>query len=188
MKSEGVNSISLRIKVLFHQCYNKIFEKWADLTSTIKHLLWADGFFRASWLFVAGIIVDQPEADTANCDGSQSCKCCKCPGSRMNEAGPHAQFEKKTASEVKRTVRDTYAGQFPGWEDGPEQRKNKRSYGEPRATRLFISRRGSWTPTDSCTNALYHRVKKAIGAVHLMENAFWKVPHFDIQQQVYITH
>ena len=179
--TEGPNGTQRRIKVLFHQCYAKLLEGWADLTSTIKFLLWSDSVWRRTYLIIAGLICDQPESDDICCDGSQSCKLCKCPKHRMHESG--SSFDAKTAADVQQAVRDAYEGKWQGWEQDPMQKSATSKGRPPKPVRLFDFRGGCWHPTDHCTKARYKRARKAIGGVHLMENAFWLVSGFDVQRQ-----
>lgn len=184
--AEGPYGIPRRTKVLFHQCYAKILEGWADLTSTIKYLMWSDGVWRRTYLIIAGLICDQPESDDICCDGPQSCKLCKCPKDRMHESGSsESSFNAKTAADIQQAVHDAFEGKWPGWEQDPMQRSAARKKKPPEPVKLFVFRGGCWHPTDHCTKARYKRAKKAIGGVHLMENAFWLVPGFDVQRQVF---
>ena len=81
----GPDGCPARKTRLLHQCYSKLLEGWNALTADVKVLQWADGLWRRSWIVLAGLLSDQPEADTFCCDGSQSCKVCTCPKSRLHE-------------------------------------------------------------------------------------------------------
>ena len=83
----GPDGCPARKTRLLHQCYAK--------------LQWADGLWRRSWIVLAGLLSDQPEADTFCCDGSQSCKVCTCPKSRLHEP---VEFPLKSAERVRRQV------------------------------------------------------------------------------------
>ena len=72
----GPDGCPARKTRLLHQCYAKLLEGWNALTADVKVLQWADGLWRRSWIVLAGLLSDQPEADTFCCDGSQSCKVC----------------------------------------------------------------------------------------------------------------
>ena len=41
------------------------------------------------------------------------------------------------------------------------------------------SRRPKYLPTAACTTAVYERTRKALGGIHLVENALWQNRHFD---------
>ena len=46
------------------------------------------------------------------------------------------------------------------------------------------SKRPRWLPTPACTPARYEEAKKALGSVHLVENALWRARHFNYLAQV----
>ena len=41
------------------------------------------------------------------------------------------------------------------------------------------SMRPRYIPTAACTTAAYERTRKALGGIHLVENALWQNRHFD---------
>ena len=182
---DGPDGCPRRAKELLHQAYAKVFEDWNEKTRTVKYLKFADGIFRRCKMIVVGLIGDQPETDDLCCDGSQSCKCCKCPKDKLHEVGH--RYQAKSAAEVKKAVRDAYAGKWPGWENAPEQCCSKLRVPGPKVPiQLFELKEGKWCATAACTQAVYSRVRTALRGVHLMENAFWEVYGLDIQLQVYL--
>jgi len=167
----GPDGCPARKTRLLHQCYAKLLEGWNALTADVKVLQWADGLWRRSWIVLAGLLSDQPEADTFCCDGSQSCKVCTCPKSRLHEP---VEFPLKSAERVRRQVYRAADGMMmiPG---------------QAKAAKLFERDRRSdvkWKPTRHCTKAGYERARKALRGTHLMENAFWGKTGFDVQLQV----
>ena len=45
------------------------------------------------------------------------------------------------------------------------------------------SKRSRYFPTAACTPAVYERTRKALGGIHLVENALWRNRHFDYLAQ-----
>jgi hypothetical protein len=167
----GPDGCPARKTRLLHQCYAKLLEGWNALTADVKVLQWADGLWRRSWIVLAGLLSDQPEADTFCCDGSQSCKVCTCPKLQLHEP---VEFPLKSAERVRRQVYKAADGvmMIPG---------------QAKAAKLFERDRRSdvkWKPTRHCNKAGYERVRKALRGTHLMENAFLGKTGFDVQLQV----
>ena len=166
----GPDGCPRRKTMLLHQCYSKILEGWNAITANVKILEWADGVWRRSLIVLGGLLSDQPEADAFCCDGSQTCKVCKCPKAALCD---HTRsFPLKNADMVHNVVCGAAKGRFP--DSGPKL--FDRDHRNPMV----------WKPTRDCTKARYERVRKAIGGTHIMPNAFWGITLFDVQRQVRI--
>ena len=99
-----------------HPCLNVIFEEVDDLAKALQESIWADGELHCSLFLGAGYLEDQPEHDTMCCEGSQTCKQCKCPKNRLHEA--RSEFEPRTGNEVEIAVkRAALQGRLP-WDRG----------------------------------------------------------------------
>jgi hypothetical protein len=161
--------------MLLHQCYSRILDGWNAFTANVKSLEWADGVWRRSLIVLGGLLSDQPEADAFCCDGSQTCKACKCPKSALCD---HSRvFPLKKAEMVQNMVMLAAKGMYPPGENGE------------RLPKLFDRDRRNpmvWKPTRECTKARYERVRKALGGTHIMPNAFWAKTLFDVQRLVRI--
>ena len=155
----GPNGCPRRRIHLIHQCYAALFSGWNTITANVKLLQWADGIFRRSMIFLAGLLADQPEADAFCAEGSQTCKTCRCPKDRLTS---HVQYPLKNASEERRAVHNASVGLFT--------RDRRRDV--------------AWKKTSACSNAAYERKRTQLNGKHLMENAFWERNHFDVQLQV----
>ena len=158
---EGPNGCPRRRIHLIHQCYGALLSGWNAITANVKILQWADGIFRRSRIFLAGLLADQPEADAFCCEGSQTCKTCKCPKERLNS---HVRYPLRNASDERRAVHAAAVGLF--------DRDRRRDV--------------AWKPTRACSNAAYERKRYQLHGKHLMENAFWERDNFDVQLQVCI--
>ena len=166
---QGPDGCSRRKIHLFHQSYAKLFQGWNSITERTKILLWADGLWRRSYLIIAALLCDQPEADTLCCDGSQTCKICKCPKRCLCEST--RRYPLRNASEEQQAVYRLADG------DGSI------------ASKLFQRDRRAdvaWKKTIACTRYRYEQKRRTNGGKHLVENAFWGQRHFDVQQQVRI--
>ena len=147
---------------LLHQCYHTLLKGWNQITEKVKILQWADGAWRRSKIFLGGLLSDQPEADSFCCDGSQTCKTCKCPKTHL--ASQFCAFPLRNASDEQQAVYAAATGLFER-----DRRKDV-----------------IWKPTRTCSKAAYERQRTKLGGKHLMENAFWGRNHFDVQLQVRI--
>ena len=96
-----------------HLCLNVIFEDVDDLAKVLQECMWADGQWHRCLFLAAGYLADQPEHDTLCCEGSQTCKQCKCPKNRLHEA--RSNFEPRKGREVETAVkRAALQGRLPG--------------------------------------------------------------------------
>ena len=162
---QGPDGCSRRKIHLLHQCYTKLLEGWNSLTENVKVLQWADGVWRRSYLFLAGLLGDQPEADAFCCDGSQTCKLCQCPKRSLCDTS--RRYPLRSASAARQAVYRLADGA------GDISRK------------LFQrDRRADVTWKKTCTKYRYEVARKTVGGKHLLENAFWGIRHFDVQLQV----
>ena len=161
-----------------HPCLNVIFEEVDDLAKALQESIWADGELHCSLFLGAGYLEDQPEHDTMCCEGSQTCKQCKCPKNRLHEA--RSEFEPRTGNEVEIAVkRAALQGRLP-WDRGlpshPPLFAQKR---DPTSGRL------RWFPTAACTPTVYEACRKRLGGVYLIENGLWRLPLYDYLAQAY---
>ena len=166
---QGPDGCSRRKIHLLHQCYAKLLEGWNSLTENVKILQWADGLWRRSYIFMAALLGDQPEADAFCCDGSQTCKLCKCPKKSLCDT-TH-RYPLRNASQEQQAVYKLADGNG--------------SIGSKlfeRNTRADVV----WKKQRACTNYRYEVSRKKIGMKHLLQNAFWGKRHFDVQLQVCI--
>ena len=158
----GPNGSPRRKVELLHQCYHALLKGWNQITEKVKILRWADGAWRRSMIFLGGLLSDQPEADSFCCDGSQTCKTCKCPKTHL--VSHFRTFPLRNASAEQQAVYAAATGLFER-----DRRKDVK-----------------WKPTRACSQAEYERQRVKLGGKHLMENAFWGRNHFDVQLQVCI--
>ena len=159
---KGPNGCPRRKVELLHQCYHALLKGWNQITEKVKILQWADGAWRRSMIFLGGLLSDQPEADSFCCDGSQTCKTCKCPKTHL--VSHFRTFPLRNASAEQQAVYAAATGLFER-----DRRKDVK-----------------WKPTRACSQAEYERQRVKLGGKHLMENAFWGRNHFDVQLQVCI--
>lgn len=165
---QGPDGCSRRKIHLLHQCYAKLLEGWNSITENVKIFEWADGLWRRSYIFLAGLLGDQPEADAFCCDGSQTCKLCTCPKRSLCDT---RRFPLKRASHERQAVYRVADG------------------GGSISSKLFERDRRAdvaWKKTRLCNTYRYEQARKAVGGKHLLENAFWGKKHFDVQRQVCI--
>ena len=161
---DGPNGAARRRIGLTHQCLQAVLQGWNALTDKVKVLQWADGLWRRTRIFLAGLFSDQPEGDTYCCDSAQSCKLCNCPKDKLHECVEHSP---KYAYSQELKVLAAANGRLD------------------RAAGPLFNRNGfEWTPT--CTKAAYERQRKALNGTHIMPNALWGVRAFDVQQMVCI--
>ena len=78
---------------------NVIFDEVDDLSKVLLECMLADGQWHLCLFLAAGYLADQPEHDTMCCEGSQTCKQCKCPKHHKHEA--RSEFELCNGREVK---------------------------------------------------------------------------------------
>ena len=159
----GPNSAARRRISLTHQCLGALLEGWNALTEKNKIIQWADGVWRRTRIILAGLFMDQPEADTYCCEGAQTCKVCKCPKERLHEPVDHPL--KSAAQQEAKVLRVADGLNTTG-------------------TRLFRRNGSDWTATDQCTSAAYERERNALNGTHIMHNAMWGITGFDVQQCV----
>jgi dipeptide/tripeptide permease len=166
---QGPDGCSRRKIHLLHQCYAKLLDGRNSLTERVKILQWADGLWRRSYIFMAALLGDQPEADAFCCDGSQTCKLCKCP--KKSLCNTTHRYPLRNASQEQQAVYKLADGNG--------------SIGSKlfeRNTRADVV----WKKQRACTNYRYEVSRKKIGMKHLLQNAFWGKRHFDVQLQVCI--
>ena len=149
-----------------------------DLSKALLECMLADGRWHLCLFLAAGYLADQPEHDTMCCEGSQTCKQCKCPKHRMHEA--RVKFEPRNGREVEAAVKNAaLKGRLPG------------DRGLPSLQPLYVQRRDPasgrlrWFPTAACTPKVYEDCRKCLGGVHLIENALWRLPLYDYLAQAY---
>jgi len=140
---------------------------WNSLTERVKILQWADGVWRRSYIFLAALLGDQPEADAFCGDGSQTCKICKCP--KRSLCDTTRRYPLRNASQEQQAVYQVADG------NGSI------------ASKLFERDRRAdvvWKKQRACTKYRYEVSRKTVGGKHLLQNAFWGKRHFDNQLQV----
>ena len=138
------------------------------------YLRYPDDNERLTYMMLAGWLADQQEMDRICCETSQRCKQCVCPKNRLHEA--HTVFDRRKGKDVERAVRNAFAGQLPGKAPGPPLFKLGT---DPK------SKRPRWFPTAACTRQVYEDTRTALNGAHLIENALWRVRHFDYLMQVF---
>ena len=62
--ASGPNGATRRRISLTHQCLGALLEGWNALTEKSKIIQWADSVWRRTRIILAGLFMDQPEADT----------------------------------------------------------------------------------------------------------------------------
>ena len=143
-------------------------------------LRWPDGIWRLCYLMWAAYIADQQEMDKVCCETSQKCKQCTAPKDRLHEA--FTRFPRRSGKDVERAVRDAFAGKVQGGSQGRQRRLGSAVAASMPLFKLGTdpsSRRPRYFPTAACTTAVYERTRKALGGIHLVENALWRNRHFD---------
>ena len=154
-----------------------IVEDLNAISNSTVMLRYPDGIVRESYIMLAGSIQDQQELDKLCCEGSQLCKQCSCPKDRLHEA--YARFPPRHSKDVEKAVRNAALhGRLPG------------DRGLPSLSPLFTlgtdpkSKRPRWFPTRACTQKVYAEIRKKLGGVHLVKNAFWGARHYNYLAQV----
>ena len=158
-----------------------IMDDYNEIGKTPIRLRFPDGIYRKAYVMMAGWIADQQEQDKMGAETSQRCKQCKCPKDRLHE--PHTVWERRKGRDVERAVRRAaFEGRLPGERGLPSMPPLFKLGTDPK------SKRPRWMPTAAClqNQTLYEKTRKALGGVHLVENALWRARHYDYLMQVHV--
>jgi len=92
-------------------------------------------------------------------------------------------WERRKGRDVERAVRRAaFEGRLPGERGLPSMPPLFKLGTDPK------SKRPRWMPTAAClqNQTLYEKTRKALGGVHLVENALWRARHYDYLMQVHV--
>ena len=94
--------------------------------------------------------------------------CCTRP------TAPYARFPPRISKDVEKAVRNAALhGRLPGDRGLPSHQPLFTEGPDPKSRVL------RWFPTAYCTNKRYEEVRKLLGGVHMVLNAFWAARHYD---------
>jgi len=159
-----------------------LMDDYNEISASPMALRFSDGIVRLAYIMLAGSIADQQEQDKQCCETSQRCKQCVAPKNKLHD--PHTVWERRYAKNVERDVRRAaFEGRLPGERGLPSYPALFKLGTDPK------SKRPRWMPTAACLDkktgkALYEKTRKALGGVHLVENALWRARHYDYLMQV----
>jgi len=69
----GPNGCPRRKIHLLHQCYGALLSGWNAITANVKILQWADGIFRRSRIFLAGLLADLQDLQVPEGEAELTC-------------------------------------------------------------------------------------------------------------------
>ena len=153
----GGYSSGMRNIELIQACYHVLLEDFIKKTSDILLMQWATGEWFQTKVFVACLLADQQECDKFCCNNGN---CHQCWALQQDWLNLDLPFSLKTAENVKERVLAAAQGII-----GVDPHSKRR------VVLKGVSQRD------------YNNAKAQCGGFHLLNNGFWGVPDFDVQQQ-----
>jgi hypothetical protein len=155
---------------LHHLSLDICMEDLNEISLNPLKMQWADGQIRPTYIMAAAYVVDQNEQDLVCCETSQKCKNCACPRNLLHDPPPNLPPRRGRDVQIA-VLNAAFKGIVPG--SSVRHRPLFRKDMDP------LCGRERWFPTSYCTIARYEETRAALGGVHLVENALWKVRHYD---------
>ena len=167
---DGPKGYRRRRVELHHLAMSTIYSELNVISVRARPMKWADQEIRETLVMMAATVGDQPQHDLTCAETSQSCKQCQCPKDLLHDPPPN--LPPRRGHEVKAMVCNAaLKGILPNT--------------AVRCPILFTEQVDPqvgcvrWIPTKACTPALYERVRKALGGIHLIHNSQWDLLYYD---------
>ena len=179
----GPNGTPRRAAEITHLSLQAFLYDFIRTTVTVKEVIWGDGVVRLTRFFISAVLGDQQEHDKLCGESSQTCKLCICPKSEFDKVDgeifdSESGYRHRSAFEMKEKILETFTKPF--------RRENVLKPAmfvedEPGAEIRLWKLNPDYDERNS--QADYEYLRKQSGNAHMVENAFWNVPSFDILQQ-----